>query len=99
MHNIGDLQVWWIPQVPMEPFTVSVSSVAEGVRIMDILADYDMFQLAHNIKPDYSNAGGIRRWCANDGDGVPGWEDWFDEESGEDDQHEFLNGGSNASAI
>ena len=27
--------------------------------LMDTLADYDLFQLEHNIKPDYSNAGGI----------------------------------------
>ena len=25
-HNVGDLQVWWIPQVPMKAFEVAVNS-------------------------------------------------------------------------
>jgi hypothetical protein len=81
----GDLQVWWIPQVPMKAFEVDVSTVAEGVKLLDVLADYDRFQFENNVKPDYCNAGGLRRWCADNGDGVPGWEDWYDEETGEDD--------------
>lgn len=56
-HIEGDLQVWWIPQVPGKPFTVAVPSVEEGKRLMDTLARYDQFQLDNNIKPDYSNAG------------------------------------------
>lgn len=89
-HAIGDLQVWWIPQVPMEPFTVNVATLAEGVKLMDTLAAYDIFQFEKKVKPDYCNAGGIRRWCADNGDGVPGWEDWYDDESGEDDPRAFL---------
>jgi len=89
-HKVGDLQVWWIPQVPMrKPFTVDVESAQEGAKILDVLANYDLFQLRNRIKPDYSNAGGLRRWCADDGDGHPGWEDWYDEETGEDDPIEF----------
>ena len=84
MNNIGDLQVWWIPQVPMKPFTVSVSSVSEGVKVMDILADYDSFQFENNIKPDYCNTGGLNIWCDE------GWESWYDEETGEDDPREFI---------
>jgi len=87
----GDLQVWWIPQVPMKAFEVDVSSVQEGVKIMDILADYDIFQYENKIKPDYCNAGGLRRWCVDcDGEGSPGFEDWYDEETGEEDPKEFL---------
>ena len=89
--QIGQLQVWWIPQVPMKPFEVDVSSVEEGVKIMQVLAKYDDFQFKNRIKPDYCNAGGLRRWCADsDGDGTPGWEDWHDEKTGEDDPEEFL---------
>ncbi|MCK4666865.1 hypothetical protein KAU33_08955 [Candidatus Dependentiae bacterium] len=56
----GDLRVWWIPQIPSkEPFHVSVESEEEAERIMDILGEYDSYQFMHNIKPDYSNAGGI----------------------------------------
>lgn len=88
--KIGDLQVWWIPQVPMKAFTVDVSSIEEGVKVMQTLARYDAFQFEHKVKPDYCNAGGIRRWCENSGYGEPGWEDWYDEETGEDDPVEFL---------
>ena len=84
-NKIGDLQVWWIPQVPMDAFTVSVSTVEQGVKIMNVLADYDLFQLHNKIRNDYSNAGGLRRWCSDNGDGIPGWEDWYDEETGDDD--------------
>ena len=82
----GDLQVWWIPQVPGKPFEVDVGSVYEAVKIMSVLAEYDQFQFENNIKPDYCNAGGLRQWTDNvDGEGTPGWEDWHDEHTGEDD--------------
>jgi hypothetical protein len=86
------LQVWWVPQVPMEnPFVFDVGSVEQGVIIMNVLANYDAFQFENKVKPDYCNAGGIRRWCEDsDGDGTPGWEEWFDEESGEDDPSVWL---------
>lgn len=90
MPKIGDLQVWWIPQVPMEPFTVDVNSVVEGAKLLDVLANYDLFQLKHRIKPDYCNAGGLRRWCADNGDGEPGWEDWYDDATGEDDPRAYV---------
>lgn len=99
--NIGQLQVWWIPQVPMKAFEVEVSSVAEGVKVMDALAAYDAFQYENRIKPDYCNAGGLRRWCDDsDGEGTPGWEEWYDDETGFDDPREFLlhNTGNNPSA-
>ena len=91
-RKIGDLRVWWVPQIPMtKQFTVDVSDVAEGVKIMAVLADYDVFQFDNRIKPDFCNAGGIDRWCDDlDGDGTPGWECWYDEESGEYDPVEFL---------
>ncbi|GAG34679.1 unnamed protein product, partial [marine sediment metagenome] len=30
MPKKGDLQVWWIPQVPMKAFTVPVKTVEEA---------------------------------------------------------------------
>lgn len=90
-HKSGDLQVWWIPQVPMRAFEVDVRNVAEGVKIMNVLTDYDKFQFETGVKPDYSSAGGLRRWCEdNDGEGTPGWEDWYDEETGEDNPAMWL---------
>lgn len=90
-RKVGDMQVWWIPQIPMEAFHVEVSTVEEGVKIMGILADYDDFQFRKKVKPDYSNVGGIRVWCLDsDGEGNPGWEDWFDDETGFDDPIKYL---------
>lgn len=88
------LRVWWIPQIgakiPM--FFVEVSSLAEGVKIMDVLADYDQFQLDNRIKPDYSNVGGIQMFDTRDTEDSPegSWVDWCDDETGEDDPREFL---------
>lgn len=89
-RKAGDLQVWWIPQVPGKPFTVDVVSVAEGVKVMDILADYDRFQYENRIKPDYANAGGLNRYVGLDGESDDGWESWEDEETGEDDPRCYL---------
>jgi len=91
MANYGDLRVWWIPQIPMSSFNVPISSLEEGVKLLTVLADYDLFQFENNIKPDYSNMGGIQRFVEDsDGDGNPGWEDWYDLETGEDDPEEYL---------
>lgn len=69
----GDLRLWWIPQVPMKPFHVYVSSVEQAMLLFDTLAQYDLFQLDNNIKPDYSNAGGLEVWENGE------WCDWWEE--------------------
>lgn len=66
------LRVWWIPQIPMKPFLVDIESVEEGVKIMHVLARYDLFQHENNVKPDYSNAGGILYFDEETSE----WEDW-----------------------
>ena len=53
------MRVWHIPQVPMDPFSVPVSSVDDAIRIMNLLANYDIFQFENNIKPDYCNMSGL----------------------------------------
>lgn len=85
--SIGDLQVWWIPQIGAAglPFVVSVKSVAEGVKIMDSLASYDLYQLENNIKPDYANTGGLEVFT-----GSGEWAEWWDEETGESDPRDWL---------
>lgn len=55
----GDLRVWWIPQVPGKPFHVPVASPVEAKKLLDVLAQYDIFQFENRIKPDYCNAGGL----------------------------------------
>jgi hypothetical protein len=54
-----ELQVWWIPQVPMSPFVVEIPDIDTGKFLLKVLADYDAFQFDKNIKPDYSNVGGL----------------------------------------
>jgi hypothetical protein len=72
------LKVWWIPQIPMQPFYVPVNSIEEAILILDTLAIYDIFQLENKIKPDYANTGGLM--CFEDGE----WVEWHDEESDDD---------------
>ena len=71
MANTGDLRVWWIPQRIMEGFYVNVSDVEQAIKILEVLADYDEFQYFHNVKPDYSNVGGLQVF---DGDE---WVEWY----------------------
>jgi hypothetical protein len=73
----GDLRVWWIPQVPGNPFHVPVKTVREASVVLETLTYYDLFQFGNNIKPDYSNAGGLEVFEKSE------WTEWYDEESGE----------------
>lgn len=74
--NDAKYNVWWIPQVPGPAFNVEVSTIAEGRKILEVLAHYDLFQFENRIKPDYCNAGGLSMWDP-DADG-PGKGDWYD---------------------
>lgn len=80
---MNDLRVWHIPQVPGAPFYVWVETIAEAVRIKNVLADYDEFQLEQHIKPDYCNVSGIERWDERD-------RQWY-----EVDEDEILEEGEN----
>lgn len=79
----GSLMVWWIPQIPMTPFLYPVNNIREAELLLDSLAMYDLFQLKHNIKPDYSNVGGLMVFEDDD------WCEWCDVESG-DNIDDFL---------
>lgn len=73
------LRVWWVPQIPMEPFITPVSSIEEGVKIMEVLAQYDLFQYYKNVKPNYCNTGGLQFFDPTDDVDSPegSWVDWF----------------------
>jgi len=81
---MNDLRVWWIPQVPMSPFFVSVESIRESVLLIDTLGKYDIFQFENNIKPDYCNCGGLE--MLENGE----WVDWYDDATNEDDPSAWL---------
>jgi len=70
-----DLRVWWIPQIPLskddEPFYVNVGSPKEGKMVLDALSTYDVYQYNHNIKPDYTNTGGLEELNENEI-----WNEW-----------------------
>jgi len=72
----GQLRVWHIPQLPMEPFHFHVNTVEEAKLLLDALGQYDLFQWQHDIKPDYSNANGLEMY---DSDPELGWGEWYDE--------------------
>ena len=61
-------RVWHIPQIPGRSFLVSLDSLDEAKRLVDILADYDLFQFDNNIKPHYSNASGVQEWDVDEGE-------------------------------
>jgi hypothetical protein len=86
---MSELKVWHIPQVPMdEAFEVPVQSPEEAILVMNALAHYDLFQLANNIKPDFSNAQGLVEWSEEEKE----WLDWFDDEGDDIDQYADKNG-------
>lgn len=70
----GDLRVWHIPQVPMQSFRVPVKTVKEAKKILNVLAEYDMFQQEHNVKPDFCNAQGLEVFANGE------WTEWEDDE-------------------
>jgi hypothetical protein len=80
--KLGQLRVWWIPQVPMKSFHVEVSNVNEAKLLLKVLADYDIFQFENRIKPDYSNAGGLQTWDGEE------WVDWYSADGKDIDEFE-----------
>lgn len=81
----GALKIWHIPQVPMKPFEIAVATPQEGRKILDVLSSYDLFQLEHNIKPDYTNASGLSIYDGNE------WIDWCDASGNSiDDTEDFI---------
>ena len=59
MPKKDDLQVWWIPQVPMKAFLAPVKNIDEAILLLDTLAKYDLFQYENKVKGDYANTGGL----------------------------------------
>lgn len=85
MSENRKMRVWWIPQVPMTPFYKEVTTLEQAAILIDTLAEYDLFQFENNIKPDYSNAGGL---MILEADGQ--WVDWTDDDYGFENLTEYL---------
>lgn len=89
-NNKVILRVAHFPQVPCKAFYVEgIKDVHDAKKVMDMLANYDMFQYENNIKPDYANASFLERWYA-DGEKDGEWEDWIDDETGIDNVDEYI---------
>ena len=80
-----EIKFWWIPQVPMKAFERLVATVSMGRELENAFADYDLFQHANDVKPDYCNAGGVvyRHSDLTDGD-------WYDVPDGGDELSELV---------
>lgn len=78
--------------MPMKAFHVGVETVKEGAKILEVLADYDQFQLDNNIKPDYCNAGGLMMFDTEDKEDSPegSWVDWCDDQTGIESPAEYV---------
>jgi len=78
-------RVWHIPQVPGKSFHVFVNNPKEAKKVLEILADYDIFQYDNHIKPDYSNAGGLEVYEQGE------WSEWLDDEGNDIDSTELFD--------
>lgn len=98
---MSKFRVWHIPQIPGKEFLVEVPTVEEGVRLMNALADYDLFQFENNIKPDYCNMNGLQVWDEGlteedmaEMELTDKWVDWYNDEY--DDPREYIESLANA---
>ncbi len=84
--KLHDLRVWHIPQVPMPAFYFKVKNINEAKLVLNVLADYDIFQVVRKVKPDYSNAQGLEEFDGKE------WCDWEDKDG--QDILEVMHGNS-----
>lgn len=76
------LRIWWIPQIPMDNcFYINVKDFVEARKLLGVLANYDDYQFKNNIKPDYSNVGGLQFFDGEE------WLEWECIVCGEDIDH------------
>lgn len=68
-------KIWYIHQVPSEPFERDVPDAATGQLILDTIYALALFQFEHNMIPDYANTGGVV-YLDEDGE----WSDYDAEE-------------------
>lgn len=78
-------RVWWIHNVPGEPFYVPVWTLEEAALILNTLGAYDA-SLPYSV----CNAGGLESWAGDDEEGNHAWESWCDEKTGIDDPIQYV---------
>lgn len=80
---IGEMHVYHHPQIPCKAFTVQVDSIKEAKQVLELLAEYDLFQFKNRIKPDYCNGQGLCVYEEDGGYGKPDWSEWHSEDGNE----------------
>ena len=95
MDTLGQLCVWWIPQVPMKAFRVPVKSPEEAKLVLKTLADYDIFQVNNRVKPDCCNTGGLEVFEHLEDEPEPGWIEWYSEDGLDIWAHDVLEEAKN----
>lgn len=78
---MNKLRIWVVPQIGSDAgtFVMPVPNPETGRRILDALANYDLFQFNNKVKPDYSSASGLEE-LTDDGDPTDddAWDAWDD---------------------
>jgi hypothetical protein len=82
------LRISHYPQIPCKPFKVDVKTLEEGLLLIEILSNYDLFQFQNKIKPDYCNSTTFECWDEEDQE----WLSWCDEEGYEIEDYELKDG-------
>lgn len=86
---VGALRVWWIPQLPGEPFRVRVPTLTAARLVVHALADYDLFMLEHGVRGDFSNTGGLEECLVADAANAAD-DEWAGYETDDGDEFEEL---------
>lgn len=68
----GDLRVWYIPQIGGPKFEHPVPDLATAHHVLDALGKCAVFEAENRIRPDFADAGGVKRF-EDWGDGERGW--------------------------
>ena len=73
--------------MPMTAFRILVKNIEEAKLLLKTLANYDEFQFRYNIKPDYTNAGGLEIYVGNvEYETSDGWVEYHDDEDRDIDE-------------
>lgn len=85
--KVGDLCVWHNPQVgAVSSFFYPVPNLETAKLVINMLADYDLWQYENRIKGDYANATGliVYEGALEGEEDHDGWFEWSDEHTGYD---------------
>lgn len=59
---MSEFRMWYIPQIPMPPFTREFDTAREAQAALDLIFAFSFFEFENRVKPDYTDAGGIEIW-------------------------------------